>query len=74
MDSILELSFTKNRERMITYSDVKMTLLGLPPIQYNFCLLLNLKWMKDDSSGGRKEKSIELGMRFWKKEWITRTR
>ena len=28
------------------------------------CLLINLKWMKDDSSGGRIERRIELGMRF----------
>ena len=54
--------------------DVKMTPLGLPPIQYIFFLLLNLKWMKHDISGGRKERRIELGMRFWKRERITRTR
>ena len=28
--------------------------------------------MKDDSSGGRKERRIELGIRFWKGEWIAK--
>ena len=27
-------------------------------------LLLNLRWMKVDNNGGRKERTIELGMRF----------
>ena len=30
--------------------------------------------MKEDISGGRKDKRIELGMRFWKGEWITTNR
>ena len=28
--------------------------------------------MKEDSSGGIKERRIELEMRFWKGEWITK--
>ena len=41
-------------------------------IQDNLCLLLNLRWMKEDSSGGRKDRKIELEMRFfWKGEWMT---
>ena len=42
---------------------MKMTPLRSPDDPVYFCLLLALKWVKEDSSGGRKERKIELGLK-----------
>ena len=49
---------------MIPEIDVKMTPLRSPNDPTNLCLLLVLKWMKDDRTGRRIKRKIERGKRF----------
>ena len=49
---------------------MKMTPLRSPKDPIYFCLLLALKWMKDESSGGRKERKIELRLKVLEERMV----
>ena len=49
---------------------MKMTPLRSPNDLIYFCLLLSLKWMKEDISGGRKERKIELGLKVLEERMV----
>ena len=64
-DLIDELLFMVKEERMNTLFKHEVDAFEITTrSKISLVLLLNLRWMKGDIIGGRKDRNIELGMRF----------